>query len=64
MLIRNGIGVCITYTPYRKKPCLCIEEGNTLTKVASFNNEESAKWFADKMEQFFDGMIKEGGRDE
>lgn len=59
MLTRNGIGVCISYMPNRKKPCLCVEEGNTLTKVASFNNEEAAKWFAEKIETMLKGMIVE-----
>lgn len=31
---------------YRKKPCLAIfEEPNSIVKVASFNNEESAELF-------------------
>ena len=33
--------------PYRKKLCLVVEEGNTLTKYATFNNEETAYAFMD-----------------
>lgn len=31
--------------PYRKKLCLVIQEGNQITKYATFNNNESAKEF-------------------
>ena len=59
MLERNGIRVAIGHFPYRKKPCLYIQEGNVATKVASFNSEETAEWFEDKMRRFFDGLIAE-----
>lgn len=57
MLERNGIGICIDKIPYRKKPCLCVVEGNRQTKVASFSSEESAEFFREKVLQFMDGMI-------
>lgn len=62
MISRNGIDICISTMPYRKKPCLCVKEGNTLTKVASFNNEETAKWFSEKIETMFEGMTEEKAR--
>lgn len=31
----------------RKKPCLMVLEENTATKIASFNNEESAQLFVE-----------------
>jgi hypothetical protein len=37
----------VSTMPYRKKPCLVVEEGNTLTKYATFNNDESAYEFMD-----------------
>lgn len=37
----------VSTMPYRKKLCLVIEEGNTLTKYATFNNEEAAYEFMD-----------------
>lgn len=40
-------------TPLRKKPCLMIQDGCVSTKVASFNNEESARMFFDFMAELF-----------
>ena len=37
----------VSAMPYRKKLCLVVEEGNTLTKYATFNNDESAYEFMD-----------------
>lgn len=37
----------VSTMPYRKKLCLVVEEGNTLTKYATFNNEEAAYAFMD-----------------
>lgn len=34
-----------TFSYTRKKPTLAIRYGNETTKVASFNNMESAEWF-------------------
>ncbi len=51
-----GIGKCtgerkliigVSEMPYRKKLCLVVEEGNTRTKYATFNNDESAYEFMD-----------------
>lgn len=39
----------IDTTPNRKKLCLVIQEGNCITKYASFNNHESAKEFMEKL---------------
>lgn len=38
--------------PYRKKLCLVVEEGNMLTKYATFNNEEAAYQFMDLFADF------------
>ena len=40
------------FKPYRKKPTISIydEAENTETKIASFNNEESFKWFVGLVE--------------
>lgn len=35
--------------PDRKKPCLCIEEGNTITVYGHFNTKEGAEKFIDKL---------------
>lgn len=50
--IRNDtldMTISIDTTPNRKKLCLVIQEGNCITKYASFNNHESAKEFMEKL---------------
>ena len=43
--------------PYRKKPCLAIfEEPNRYTKVATFNNEESARIFMEYLYKMFEEL--------
>lgn len=37
----------ISTMPYRKKLCLVVEEGNALTKYATFNDEHAAYDFMD-----------------
>lgn len=51
---RHGISITVQHFPYRKKPCLAIQiEGeNTMYKVASFNSEETARWFLEMFEEF------------
>lgn len=55
----NGIVITIQKIPGRKLPALCVQfEGEEIIKVASFNNENAAHWFAEVMEDFFDGLVK------
>ena len=56
----NGIVITIQKIPDRKLPALCVqfEDENDIIKVASFNNEKAAHWFAEVMEDFFDGLVK------
>ena len=35
-----------------------IEDENYVYKVASFNNIETANWFVEIMQEFFDGIVK------
>lgn len=49
---KRKLTIGVTDMPYRKKPCLVVQEGNTLTKYASFNNEESAYEFMDLFCEF------------
>lgn len=52
---RNGcrkMTIGVSTMPYRKKLCLVVEEGNTLTKYATFNNEEAAYEFMDLFADF------------
>ena len=46
-----AIGV-MNLIPMRKKPCLVVREGNTITKVASFNSKETADWFMERFGKF------------
>lgn len=52
---RNGnrkLTIGVATMPYRKKLCLVVEEGNTLTKYATFNNDESAYEFMNLFADF------------
>ncbi len=33
----------------RKRPSLCVEEGNSVTVCGSFHSTETANWFMDKI---------------
>lgn len=60
---RNNITISVQdWKPWRKLPVLVVEiDGeNTQYKVASFNSEETAKWFCDVCEEFFEGLIRRG----
>ena len=48
----RSIAIGVSIMPYRKKLCLVVEEGNTLTKYATFNNEQSAYEFMDIFADF------------
>lgn len=45
--ITNGkLTICVmNMNPVRKKPCLCVIDGNVITKYASFNNDKAADDF-------------------
>ena len=42
----------VEYMPPRIKPCLAIQKGNVLTKVASFNDQYSATIFLYQLADF------------
>lgn len=46
---QKGITIGIDKMPNRKKLCLVVEEGNTETKYATFNNDYSAYEFMKKL---------------
>ena len=50
---KNGVEICITHLPNRKKPCLAVQIDSCFYKVASFDNETSADWFIDILEEMF-----------
>ena len=50
VLTRDGKIKIGTYTfPDRAKPCLCVEQGNTITVYGTFNNKASADEFMDAL---------------
>lgn len=62
LLMVKDHGIGIEQMPYRKKLCLTIIDGNTSTKVASFNNLESAKMFrAEVIKMFKDAGVRVEG---
>lgn len=56
-IVKGDKGFVSMHMPARKKPCLAVKEGNVFTKVASFNNEESAELFMNFVAEMF--FIKE-----
>lgn len=52
-LEKNGIKILITHLPGRKKPCLVVQIDNCIYKVASFNDETTADWFIEILEEMF-----------
>ena len=48
----ENILIGVSYLPRRKKPCLIIRKGNTITKYASFNDDQAAKEFMDILANF------------
>jgi hypothetical protein len=60
----NGVTVSVRKWDSHKLPVLAvqIEDENRLYKVASFNSIETANWFVDIMQEFFDGIVKKEGK--
>lgn len=52
-LEKNGIKICITHLPGRKKPCLAVQIDSCIYKVASFDDETTAGWFVEILEEMF-----------
>lgn len=48
--------------PDRKKPCLCIEEGNSIVVYGHFNTFEGAEKFMERLGKFV-GAKMDGGAD-
>lgn len=38
--------------PDRKKPCLCIKDGSSITVYGTFNSDESAEKFMNELGEF------------
>ena len=56
----NGVTVSVQKWDSHKLPVLAvkIEDENCVYKVASFNSIETANWFVEIMQEFFDGILK------
>lgn len=44
----------------RKRPSLCVDEGNSIVVVGSFHNVEQANWFMDKIAEIIGQKGGEG----
>jgi len=55
----NGVVVSVQQWQSHKKPVLTVQfaDENRIYKVASFNSVESADWFIEVMEEFFEGLV-------
>lgn len=51
----NGARIVMTHLPNRKNPCLAVQIDNCLYKVASFNDETTADWFIEILEEIVFG---------
>ena len=51
----NGTRIVMTHLPNRKNPCLAVEIDNCFYKVASFNDETTADWFIEILEEILFG---------
>lgn len=56
--------LAIWHLATHKKPCLMVLEGNCATKIASFNNEESAQLFSEVVNNLVDDIYERGRSDE
>jgi hypothetical protein len=63
-LTDGKISICAYMFPDRKKPCLCIEEGNQSTVYGHFNTAEGAEKFMTILGQMVGAVfVKEGAED-
>lgn len=56
--------LAIWHLATHKKPCLMVLEGICATKIASFNNEESADLFCEVVNNLVDDIYERGRSDE
>ena len=59
-LRHNGVTVSVAKWDSHKNPVLAvrIEGKNAVFKVASFNSPETANWFVEQMQKFFEGLVR------
>lgn len=60
-VLTNGkIKIGAYQMPNRKRPCLCVEEGNKLIAVGSFYDAKRADWLMDKIAEIIGQTESEG----
>ena len=63
--LTNGkISIGAYMFPDRKKPCLCVEEGNTCVIYGHFNTAEGADKFIDILGKMVGALFEEGAEDD
>ena len=63
--LTNGkISIGAYMFPDRKKPCLCVEEGNTCVIYGHFNTVEGADKFIDILGKMVGALFEEGAEDD
>lgn len=63
MLTDGKIKIGAMMLPGRKKPCLCIEEGNKVVIYGHFNTESGASEFIDRLGTMVGAEVEEDGGD-
>lgn len=40
------------FTDIRKKPCICVKQGNKIHVLGTFSNKDNAEFFVDRLAEF------------
>lgn len=62
IVLRNeetGEAIGAYHFPDRKKPCLCVRKGGSITVYGTFNNDKAADNFMNELAKFFGVKEKE-----
>lgn len=62
-IVRGNEHIYVTHVPGRKKPMLCIGNGNVIQPIASFSSEEYAESFYKLLLKWFELEGAECGSD-
>ena len=55
---KNDMGIGVYKFPDRKKPCLCIRNGNEIVVYGTFTNDEVANDFMNELGKFLGAVIE------
>lgn len=58
----TGTSIGAYMFPDRKKPCLCIQEGSKIVVYGTFNDEQSATKFMNKLGEFVGAKVESEGK--